>query len=110
MQQVHILDAEYYEKLYSQTNNKVDKYQWFYSMLGNPEATFPTIKSDVHRLRRNTLAPFFSIAAISKIEPNIRSLVNRLADRMATCAKEDTAIPLFYAYRFVAFFSRTGRP
>jgi len=26
-------------------------------------------------------------------------LVSRLADRMATCAKEDTVIPLFYAYR-----------
>lgn len=71
-------------------------------MLGNPQATFPTIKAEVHRLRHHTLAPFFSTAAIAKIEPNIKSLVGRLADRMATCAKKDTAIPLFYAYRFVA--------
>lgn len=97
--EVHILDAEYYEKFYSQTNNKVDKYQWFYSMLGNPQATFPTINAEVHRLRRNSMAPFFSIAAISKIEPNIHLLVGRLADRMAACAEKDTVIPLFYSYR-----------
>lgn len=97
--EVHILDAEYYEKLYAQTNNKVDKYTYFYSMLGNPEATFPTINAEVHRLRRGALNPFFSVAAIAKIEPNIMAIVNRLADRMATCADKDEVIPLFYAYR-----------
>lgn len=97
--EVHILDADYYEKLYSQTNNKVDKYEYFYSMLGNPEATFPTIKADVHRLRRNALNPFFSVAAIQKIEPTIHALVDRLCKRMAACADEDVPIPLFYAYR-----------
>jgi len=97
--EVHILDAEYYEKFYSQTNNKVDKDPWFYSMLGNPQATFPTINADVHRLRRQSLAPYFSVAAISKIEPQIHVLVGRLADRMAACAEKDTVIPLFYSYR-----------
>jgi cytochrome P450 len=97
--ELHILDADYYDKLYSQTNNKVDKYSYFYSMLGNPEATFPTILADVHRKRRNAMNPFFSIAAIVKIEPTIQALVKRLADRMATCAANDEVIPLFYAYR-----------
>jgi hypothetical protein len=97
--EVHILDADYYEKLYAQTNNKVDKYDFFYSMLGNPQATFPTIKSDVHRLRRGVLNPFFSVAAIAKIEPNIKAIVSRLADRMEACAENDAVIPLFYAYR-----------
>jgi cytochrome P450 len=68
-------------------------------MLGNPEGTFPTIKADVHRLRRGALNPFFSTAAIARIEPTIHALAKRLADRMATCAARDEAIPLFYAYR-----------
>lgn len=68
-------------------------------MLGNPEATFPTIKADVHRGRRNALNPFFSVAAIAKIEPTIHALVDRLAARMAACAQKDEPIPLFYAYR-----------
>jgi cytochrome P450 len=97
--EVHILDAEFYDVLYAQANNKVDKYSYFYSMLGNPEATFPAIKASTHRLRRNTLNPFFSISAIAKVEPTIQALVNRLAHRMEACAKEDEAIPLFYAYR-----------
>ena len=68
-------------------------------MLGNPEATFPTIEAEVHRQRSGALKPFFSASAISKIEPLIGDVVNRLTDRMAVCAKEGKAIPLFYAYR-----------
>lgn len=97
--ELHILDADFYDKLYSRTNNKVDKYAFFYSMLGNPKATFPTIDADVHRLRRNALNPFFSVAAIAKIEPAIHALASRLCDRMAKTAANDDAIPLFYAYR-----------
>jgi cytochrome P450 len=77
----------------------VDKDPYFYSMLGNPEATFPTIKADVHRLRRNALNPFFSIAAISKIEPTIHALIERLSARMAAAGEKDEVIPLFYSYR-----------
>lgn len=68
-------------------------------MLGNPQATFPTIKADVHRLRRGALNPFFSVAAIAKIEPNIKAMVNRLSDRIAKAAAQDDVVPLFYAYR-----------
>jgi cytochrome P450 len=96
--ELHILDADFYEQLYSQAN-KLDKYDYFYSMLGNPEATFPTIKADVHRRRRGALNPFFSTTAIARIEPTIHALAKRLADRMAACAARDEVIPLFYAYR-----------
>lgn len=68
-------------------------------MLGNPEATFPTIDADVHRRRRNALNPFFSVAAISKIEPTIHALINKLSARMAVAGEKDEVVPLFYAYR-----------
>lgn len=68
-------------------------------MLGNPEATFPTIEAEVHRRRSGALKPFFAASAISKIEPLIGDVVNRLTDRMTVFAKEGKAIPLFYAYR-----------
>lgn len=68
-------------------------------MLGNPEATFPTIKADVHRLRRNSLNQFFSVAAIAKIEPTIHALIDKLSARMAEAGEKDEVIPLFYAYR-----------
>jgi cytochrome P450 len=69
-------------------------------MLGNPEATFPTINADVHRLRSGAIKPFFSVAAVTRFEPVIHSIVNRLTDRMAKTAKNGNGIiPLFYAYR-----------
>lgn len=97
--ELHILDADFYDRIYDVTNYKVDKYSWFYSMLGNPQATFPTIRADVHRQRRGALNPFFSISAISKLQPTIQSAMDKLSARMHSCAERNGPIPLFYAYR-----------
>ncbi|KAL3422991.1 Trichodiene oxygenase 7 [Phlyctema vagabunda] len=97
--ELHILDAEYYERLYDKTNLKVNKYAWFYSMLGNPQATFPTVSAEVHRKRRAALNPFFSISAVAKLHPTIQAAVDKLSSRMEKCAADNQSIPLFYAYR-----------
>ncbi|OCK73084.1 cytochrome P450 [Lepidopterella palustris CBS 459.81] len=96
--ELHIRDSEYYNTLYNMTN-RLDKYEWFYSMLGNPQASFGTIRSDVHRVRRGALSPFFSLKAVAKFYPHVQSIVNRLMQRMELCSERDEPIPLFYAYR-----------
>jgi cytochrome P450 len=94
-----VLDADFYETLYDKSNLRVEKYTWFYSMLGNPQATFPTVRADVHKRRRAALNPFFSMNAISKLHPTIQSTVDKLSERMSQCAEKNETIPLFYAYR-----------
>lgn len=96
--EVHILDSSYYNTLYS-NRNRLDKYEWFYSMLGNPEATFATIHADVHKQRRGGLAPFFSAQSIARFNPRVQAYTEKLVNRMAECAKRDEPIPLFFAYR-----------
>lgn len=96
--EVHILDPSYYNTLYSH-RTRLDKYDWFYSMLGNPEATFATIPADVHKLRRGSLAPFFSVQSIARFFPRVQAYTEKLAERMTECAIRDEPIPLFFAYR-----------
>ncbi|PQE10449.1 Cytochrome P450 protein [Rutstroemia sp. NJR-2017a BBW] len=97
--ELHILDPDFYHTLYSTTNFHANKSPYFYSMLGNPLATFPCIDSAVHRKRRAALSPFFSAGAIAKFEPFIQSRIDALCARIAVCAERDESVPLFYAYR-----------
>ncbi|KAI9711590.1 MAG: hypothetical protein M1820_002155 [Bogoriella megaspora] len=96
--EVHILDHSYYDTLYSMTN-RFDKYSWFYSMMGNPQATFATVDADLHRARRAALNPFFSAQAIARLRPIVQGLVDRFTDRMGNCAMRNELVPIFYAYR-----------
>jgi len=96
--EVHILDPSFYNTLYS-NRNRFDKYDYFYSMLGNPEATFATISADLHKSRRGGLAPFFSAQSIARFGTRVQAYNNRLVERMRDCAARDEPIPLFFAYR-----------
>jgi cytochrome P450 len=80
-------------------SNKLDKSAWFYGMLGNPTALFPTIRHDVHKLRRNAIGPFFSTQAVMKFRPQVQALVDRFTVRIKECAERDEPIPVFFAYR-----------
>ncbi|KAF2842833.1 putative cytochrome P450 [Patellaria atrata CBS 101060] len=96
--ELHILDHEYYDRLYNQTN-RLDKYDYFYSMLGNPTALFGTIRADVHRLRKASLSPFFSPQNIARFHSEHQAIVDRLTTRMEACATKNEPVPLFFAYR-----------
>ena len=96
--ELHILDPSYYNTLYS-NRNRLDKSAWFYGMLGNPEATFPTINAGVHKVRRAALAPFFSTYSVSIFSPRVQSYTDRLCERMKICSEKNEPIPLFYALR-----------
>jgi cytochrome P450 len=80
-------------------SNRLDKSAWYYGMLGNPTATFPSIRSDAHKLRRNAIGPFFSTQAVMKFRPQVQALADRLVVRMKACAERDEPIPIFFAYR-----------
>jgi hypothetical protein len=95
---LHILYSGYCNSLYNMTNC-LDKYEWFYSMLGNPMASFGTISADVHRVRRSALGRLFSTQAVVKFYPHTQPIIDRLIARIELCAERDEEIPLFYAYR-----------
>lgn len=96
--ELHILDHEYYDKLYNMTT-RVDKSPYFYSMLGNPKAMFGTISANLHRVRRGAVNPFFSHYAVRRFSSHMQAIIDRLIARMEACGQKGEPIPLFYAYR-----------
>jgi cytochrome P450 len=81
-------------------NNKLDKYDWFYGMLGNSEkATFPCIKHDVHRIRRGAINPFFSQAAVDRFHPVVQAVTDRLTSRMKQSFQNGDPIPVPFTFR-----------
>jgi cytochrome P450 len=79
--------------------NKLDKSAWFYGMLGNPTATFPTISAEDHKRRRNALAPFFFTQAVMRFRPQVQELTDRFVERIRQSAEKGEPVPIFFAYR-----------
>ena len=50
-------------------------------MFGNSLSMFGTVPHDHHRVRRAALSPYFSKRSVTKLEPIIKSLVERLCTR-----------------------------
>ncbi|CZR52602.1 related to cytochrome P450 CYP3/CYP5/CYP6/CYP9 subfamilies [Phialocephala subalpina] len=79
--ELHINDPEYYDVLYS-NNLPVNKSSWYTRQFDMGHATFGTIEHKQHRLRRSALNPFFSKQMISKLEPTIQAVVEKLFSRL----------------------------
>lgn len=78
--EVHIDDPEYYETIYS--NKPYDKLLSFENRFNMPHATFMTAHADVHKRRRNAVAPFFATNKVRGHGPFIQSLVDKISQRM----------------------------
>ncbi len=81
-EELHVDDPSFYPKLYAGPSERRDKWGWAMKMFGMKCATFSTVPHDLHRRRRAALNPFFSKAAVRRLEPEIRQLVNRLCERL----------------------------
>jgi cytochrome P450 len=79
--ELHVRDPEFYDVLYSGPGHKRDKWWWSVEMFGNSSSMFGTVSHDLHRLRRSALNPFFSKQAVTRMEPLIRELLERLCAR-----------------------------
>lgn len=91
-------DPDFYEVLYCGPGQKRDKWWWSVSMFGNTASGFGTVSHDVHRLRRSALNPFFSKQAISRMEPLIRELIEKLCVRFDGCRKTGEPVDTLQAY------------
>lgn len=49
---------------------------------GVPQSTFGTEGHERHRIRRNSLAPYFSKASVYRLEPTVQSVIDKLVSRL----------------------------
>jgi len=78
--EVHILDPDFYDELYVNTK-RLDKYRWWTNLAGADGSSFSTITHDQHKLRRGAVNPFFSARSVTKLEPLLRSKIDKLSAR-----------------------------
>ncbi|KAL4744633.1 hypothetical protein BDW72DRAFT_199403 [Aspergillus terricola var. indicus] len=86
--ELHCNDHRFINEIYASGTRKRDKP--VHQVTGSEaavHATFSTIDHDIHRMRRNALAKFFSRAQVLRLEPTVRGLAERLCDKMLRTEK-----------------------
>ncbi|KAL3429166.1 cytochrome P450 [Aspergillus tetrazonus] len=84
----HCNDHRFINEIYASGTRKRDKP--VHQVTGSEaaaHATFSTTDHDIHRMRRNALAKFFSSAQVLRLEPTVRGLAERLCDKMLCTEK-----------------------
>lgn len=74
------------------------KYQWSQKMFGIRSAFLVTESHELHRIRRNALAHYFSKQSLRDLEPGVQSQVDKLVSRLQGLKGTGTAINLLDLY------------
>ena len=80
-EEVHFVDPDFYDVIYTGTTQKRDKWAWFCRQFGVPDSTFATVGHDHHRLRRSAMNPFFSKAKVRSLQRLIEDVASKLLAR-----------------------------
>jgi cytochrome P450 len=72
------------DEIYASGARKRDKQAHYLGVLAGPttNAAFGTADHDLHRVRRNAMNKFFSHAQITRLEPEIATLVQLLCEKL----------------------------
>lgn len=81
--EVHCNDPDFFNTLYvSSAKRKTDKWIWAVRQSWTRKSSFKTLSHDLHKRRRNQVAPFFSKSSIRRMEPLVINKVNKLCERL----------------------------
>lgn len=98
--ELHILDADFWETLFTKAG-RVDKYAWMSSRFGNDTSVLTTAPSDLHRVRRNALNPFFSHQRILSLQDIIHEKLSIFIDQVREYSK--SGAPMTISSGYMAF-------
>jgi len=99
--EVHVADPEFHEKLYTNTA-RLEKDPWYYRLINSPDAAFGTIDHAHHRTRRSAMDKYFSRRSIERFEPFLRSIVQKLCNRIQEKGEAGLPVDFSAAYRSLA--------
>lgn len=98
--ELHVDDPNFYEVLYSRDSPR-NKYKFYANMFGNERATIAVLDHAHHRLLRSNMNPYFSMARVRQLEPEIQTLANKLCDRLGSF--RGTGVPINMQHAFSCF-------
>lgn len=99
--EIHISDVGFLDTVYGSASSPRDKYEYQLRTLRVPGGVGTTPSSDVHRKRREALAPFFSKRNVVFLEPTITEKVEQLCQLLSKHASDKTPVNLsdvFFAF------------
>jgi len=99
--ELHIETPDFYDKLYASGGKKRDKWVRFVSQFDLPFSAFGTTDHNKHRIRRAALSPFFSQAAVRRLQPVIDERLDTFLGRVADY--QDSGKPMTINVAFAAF-------
>ncbi|KAF6817883.1 cytochrome p450 [Colletotrichum plurivorum] len=95
--ELHVIDPDFYDDLYASSRTS-DKYRWWTNLAGADGSSFSTVPHELHRLRRGALNPFFSVRSVARLEPLVRSKVEKLSARFAGATEAGEVVRLDAAF------------
>ncbi|KAJ5769986.1 uncharacterized protein N7511_002037 [Penicillium nucicola] len=92
--ELHIIDPDFIEVLFTGATKKREKYKWLGRALLAPDSVASTTGHDCHRMRRSVLNPFFSKLSIRRLENRIQNTAEKLMDRLLKAGKTGEILPI----------------
>ena len=80
--ELHIKDPDFYDQVYASAPSRRDKFEFFVKSPDSDNATGFTVNHDLHRLRRDALAPFFSKRNVANLDVRIKAKIERFCQRL----------------------------
>lgn len=96
--ELHIDDPDYYDEVYTGPTKPRDKWAWSAAMFGNSSSHFGSVPHNEHRMRRAPLNPYFSKRSVAKLEPMIKSVVEKLCARLRGFQQSKEPVNLRHAF------------
>lgn len=86
--EIHISAPDFYDTIYAGSGRKRDKWDWITKSFGVDESLIGTLPHDDHRIRRASLAPYFSKQSVRALQPlvdrNMALLMKRFREFQQT--------------------------
>ncbi|KAI1270337.1 cytochrome P450 [Xylariaceae sp. FL1019] len=97
---LHVNDPTFVDKLYSQSpKQRRERYWTSYQSFMAPGSMISSADHDMHRRRRATLHPYFSMANVRRLEPILNDTLASLLHRMEGWAKEGKPVQIQMGFR-----------
>jgi len=74
------------------------KYHWAVKGFGITTSTFGTPSHEIHRNRRNAVAPFFSKQSVYQLEPLVQGIIDKLTSRLESLRGSGSVINLVHVF------------
>jgi cytochrome P450 len=96
--ELHVNDPAFFDVLYKKQDGTTHKYDWSVDAFATKGAVIWTADHNLHKGRRQPIAPYFSKVRVSNQEDMIMKHVNRLFDRLGGFATSKDSVDLGAAF------------